>query len=266
MARYHARMIWWLSGLLLLLANIGCDRAGSANGAADALLVSTAASVAPALREIAALYEERTGRVVHLNVGSSGPLAQQIEQGAPVDLFVSANTGFVDELERAGLLLPNTRALYARGELVLWTPADSPLRIERLEDLTDPRVRRIAIANPEHAPYGTAARQALRAAGVWAAIQPKLVIGGDVRQTFQYAATGNVDVALVARSLTQQETGHVVPVPQALHHPLDQALAVVRNTRYPREARGFATFLVGPEGRAILARYGFAAPGEERRE
>ena len=258
-------MIRWLSCLLLLLATTGCDHASGANGAADALLVSTAASVAPALREVAARYREHSGTVVQLNVGSSGALAQQIEQGAPVDLFVSANTEFVDELEDGGLLLPDTRALYARGELVLWTPADSPLRIERLEDLAQSEVRRIAIANPEHAPYGTAAREALQTAGVWQAIQPKLVIGGDVRQAFQYAVTGNVDVALIARSLTQQETRHGVPVPQALHHPLDQALAVVRDTQHPGEARAFAAFLVGPEGRAILARYGFAAPGEERR-
>ncbi|HBY97312.1 MAG: molybdate ABC transporter substrate-binding protein [Ardenticatenaceae bacterium] len=227
------------------------------------LTVSAAADLTPAFNELGALFEKQTGTKVTFNFGSTGQLTQQIEQGAPVDLLAAANVGYVDELEQQGLILPETKALYARGQITLWTRADSPLQIERIEDLTRPEVKRIAIANPEHAPYGMAARAALKSAGIWEAVQPKLVLGENVRQTFQYAATGNTDVAIVALSLSVQGDGHWVLVPQELYPPLDQALAVIKGTRHEREARQFATFINGPQGRPIMRKYGFVLPGEE---
>lgn len=213
------------------------------------------------------MFEEETGVKTTFNFGSTGQLSQQIERGAPVDLFAAANVTFVEELEREGLILSDTKALYARGFIVLWTREDSPLRIERLEDLLRPEVRRVAIANPDHAPYGVAAREALQSAGVWEAVQPRLVLGENVRQTLQYAETGNVDVAIVALSLVVVTPGgRWAPIPQGLHRPIDQALAVVKGTRHEQEARAFAAYINGPVGRPVMRRYGFVMPEEGLQE
>lgn len=233
------------------------------------LTVSAAADLTYAFEEIAAAFQAETGHTVVFNFGSTGQLAQQIAQGAPVDLFAAANISFVEELAAQGLVLPDTVALYARGRITLWTRADSPLRLERLEDLTRPEVTRVAIANPDHAPYGVAARQALQTAGLWEMVQPKLVLGENVRQTLQYAETGNVDAAIVALSLSVPAAagpdgpGHWTLIPQELHPPIDQALAVIRGTPHEAAARAFAVFVNGPQGREIMRKYGFILPGEE---
>jgi molybdate transport system substrate-binding protein len=142
----------------------------------------------------------------------------------------------------------------------LWTTADSRLQIETIADLAKPEVKLIAIANPDHAPYGLAAQQALQSAGVWETVKPKLVYGDNIRQTLQYAETGNVDVALVALSLSQQSKGRWTLVPEQLHQPIDQALAVIKTTRNEAAARAFASFVSGPRGREILQKYGFGFP------
>lgn len=233
------------------------------------LTVAAAADLTYAFQEIAVQFEAETGQKVVFNFGSTGQLAQQIEYGAPVDLFAAANVSFIEELARKDLVLPDTVQLYARGRITLWTRGDSPLRLERLEDLLRPEVQRIAIANPDHAPYGVAARQALQTAGVWEAIQPKLVLGENVRQTLQYAETGNVDVAIVALSLSVPAaagpagSGRWILIPQELHAPIDQALAVVKGTRHEATARAFAAYINGPRGRPIMRKYGFILPGEE---
>jgi len=227
------------------------------------LTVSAAADLTPAFQEIGQRLKDKTGVKAVFNFGSTGQLAQQIEQGAPVDVFAAANVSYIEELEKQGLIVPGTKTLYARGRITLWTTADSPLHIERITDLARPEVKRIAIANPDHAPYGIAAREALQSAGIWSSVQPKLVLGDNVRQTFQYAETGNVDVAIVALSLSALSNGHWTLVPEELHRPIDQALAVVKGTRHEQEARQFAAFIVGPEGGPIMRKYGFALPGEE---
>jgi molybdate transport system substrate-binding protein len=237
------------------------------------LTVSAAADLTYAFTEIGRRFEAETGTKVVFNFGSTGQLAQQIEQGAPVDVFAAADVSYVEELEKLGLILPGTKQLYARGRIVLWTRIEAGqheyLQIERLEDLLRPEVRRVAIANPDHAPYGRAAREALQATGIWEAIQPKLVLGENVRQTLQYAETGNVDVAIVALSLVApaargsrgEVQEHWTLVPQKLYRPLDQALAVVKGTRYEREADAFVAFVAGSAGQAILREYGFETPG-----
>lgn len=179
-----------------------------------------------------------------------------------MDVFAAANVSYIEDLERQGLIVQGTKAVYGQGRLTLWTRADSPLSVTGVTDLHRPEVRRIAIANPEHAPYGIAARQALHAAGVWESVQPKLVLGENVRQALQYAETGNADVAIVALSLSVQSRGRWVLVPQTLHSPIDQALAVIRGTRHEAEARRFVAFVNGPQGRTIMRKYGFIRPGE----
>ena len=258
--------LWVFFGLILA----GCQALPASHQRQPVTItVSAAADLTYAFQEISKQFEAETGNKVVFNFGSTGQLAQQIEQGAPVDLFAAANITFVDELAQQGLILTDTKQLYARGRVTLWTRADSPLQITQLADLVKPEVKRIAIANPDHAPYGVAARQAMQAAGVWEAVQPKLVLGENVAQTLQYAETGNVDVAIVALSLSVPaaasagQPGRWTLIPQELHPPIDQALAVTKGTPHEAQARAFAAFLNGPKGRPIMRKYGFILPGED---
>jgi len=228
----------------------------------DPLVVSAASNLILAFEELGARYQEETGTPVTFNFAASGQLAQQIEQGAPVDLFVSANTAYVEDLAAKGRVLPDSVQTYARGRLTVWTRGDASLAAETLEDLLKPEVERVAIANPEHAPYGVAARQAMQTAGVWEALQPKLVLGENVRQALQYAETGNVDAALVPLSLSIMSEGKWTLVPEDLHTPIDQALGVVTDSPHQAQARDFAVFITGPLGQAILQEYGFVSPEE----
>ena len=194
--------------------------------------------------------------------GSTGTLAQQIENGAPVDLFAAANISYIDSLERKGLIVSDTKALYARGRIVVWTRRDSPLNLDRLEDLTRPEIKHIAIANPGHAPYGMAAREAMERVGVLKDVQSRLVFGENVRQAMQFAETGNADVAVIALSLATQSQGHWTLVPDNLHQPLDQALALIKSTQHEDAARRFAAFINSPAGREIMRKHGFILPSE----
>lgn len=221
------------------------------------ITVAAAADLSEAFQEIGREFEAANKVKVTFVFGSTGLLTRQIENGAPMDVFAAANVGYVDQLAQKNLIVPDTKQIYARGQITLWTTADSPLKIETVKDLVRPEVKRIAIANPDHAPYGLAAQQALQRAGVWDVVKPKLVYGDNIRQTLQYAETGNVDVSIVALSLSQQSKGRWVLVPEQLHEPIDQALAVIKSTRNEAEARGFASFVTGPRGKEILAKYGF---------
>ncbi len=263
-----------LTGIvLLLLAACGApgtgataDRsAASATAQASAeLTVAAAAGLTPAFQEIGALFEQQTGIRVVFNFGSTGQLAQQIERGAPIDLFYAANKSFIEELNRNGLVIPETLEIYAQGRLTLWTRPDSPRKPERVEDLVTPEYTRIAIANPEHAPYGQAAKEALQRAGIWEAVEPRLVYGENVAQTLTLADTGNVDVAVAALSLSVQGNGSWTLVPAELHpdHPLIQMAAAIEGTPREAEARQFIAFVNGPDGHAIMKKYGFILPGE----
>lgn len=252
-----------MSGLIVLVflaATSGCSRA-PADPKAE-IIVAAAADLAPAFEELGKQFEQETGTHVTFSYGSTGTLAKQIENGAPVDLFAAANVEFVDQLERTGLILPETKALYARGRITIWTRADSALKIERIEDLARAEVAHIAIANPEHAPYGKAAREALESAGIWKAVEPRLVFGENVRQTMQYAETGNADAAITALSLSVQSNGRWTLISEELHKPLDQALAVIKGARGELEARRFAEFINSARGRSTMRKYGFMLPGE----
>ncbi|MCS6860418.1 MAG: molybdate ABC transporter substrate-binding protein [Abditibacteriales bacterium] len=241
----------------VLLTLIGCGKRSKPE-----LTVSAAADLTFAFQEIGKLFEEEHNVRIVFNFGSTGQLAQQIEHGAPVDLFAAANVSYVEELEKQGLILPDSKMLYARGRITLWTRADSHLSIREVKDLARPEVKRVAIANPDHAPYGAAAREAMQSAGVWETVQPKLVLGENARQALQYAETGNVDVAITALSLSVQSRGKWTLIPQELHRPIDQALAVIKGTTHEREARALAQFINGATGRSIMRKYGFILPEE----
>jgi molybdate transport system substrate-binding protein len=218
--------------------------------------VSAAGGLTFPFREIASQFESETGITVRLNFGSTGHLAQQIEFGAPADLFAAADQAHVDELIAKGRLVAETRTVFARGALTIWARKDMTPPLERLEDLLAPRVRRVAIANPDRAPYGIAAREALERTGLWDGVQPKLILAENLPQALQYAESGNADAALLALSTSIDTEGAWVLIPDSLHRPIEQTLAVVAGTPREREARAFAAFVTGPSGRTVLERYG----------
>ncbi|HEY6118489.1 MAG TPA: molybdate ABC transporter substrate-binding protein [Pyrinomonadaceae bacterium] len=257
-------MKYSLSILVLVLGffSNGCHRTNSAP--APELTVAAAADLGPAFEEIGRDFEQHTKTKVVFSFGSTGLLAQQIANGAPMDLFAAANVSYIDELEKKGLIISDTKTIYARGRITLWTVKDAKFKPTQITDLTQPTVTRIAIANPDHAPYGVAAREALQSAGIWDQVKPKLIYADNIRQALQFAQTGNVEVALVALSLSLNSNGSWVLVPESLHQPLDQACAVIKSTRHESQAREFATFLKSEQGRAVLRKYGFTIPGEVR--
>nr|WP_225910628.1 molybdate ABC transporter substrate-binding protein [Thermoleptolyngbya sichuanensis] len=227
------------------------------------LTVSAAADLNYVFPEIGKQWEAETGHRVTFNLGSTGQLAQQIERGAPVDLFAAANRKFIEDLDEKGLIRSETKTLYGVGRILLWQRADSPLDLKTLQDLTKPEVTRVAIANPDHAPYGVAAREAMQSAGIWDAIQPKLVFGENIKQTQQYAETGNVEVAIAALSISVGKPGKWTLIPAELHQPLEQMLAVPKSAPHPELAQQFAAFINGEKGRPLMRKYGFVLPGEE---
>jgi molybdate transport system substrate-binding protein len=226
------------------------------------LTVAAAADLQFAFSEIGALFEQETGQKVTFVFGSTGQLAQQIENGAPFDLFAAANISFVDDLAKKNLVLPDSVALYARGRIVLAVNRVSGISAVSLDDLLSDRIVHIAIANPEHAPYGVAAKEALQSAGLWEQIQPKLVYGENVRQALQFIQTGDAQAGIVALSVANVPEITWSLIDGSLHNPLDQALAVVTNSPQKELARKFATFINGPLGRSIMQKYGFVLPGE----
>jgi molybdate transport system substrate-binding protein len=243
---------------VLAAAGVSCGRPRQAE---EPLRVAAAADLAKAFEEVGRAFEARTGRTVTLTLGSSGLLARQIAEGAPFDVYASANASFVDDVVKAGACFGDTRAMYARGRIVVWTRQDVPPPAS-LADLADGRFKQVAIANPEHAPYGRAAQQALSSLGLWDTVKPKLVYGENVQQALQFAQSGNADAALVALSLALVSDGNRVDVAAELHQPLDQALVVCKGSGRRDAATGFATFVGSDEGRAIMRRYGFLLPGE----
>jgi molybdate transport system substrate-binding protein len=243
---------------LAVAALLGCRR--REEPASARLRVAAAASLAPSFDALGARFEHATGTRFLASYGATGLLARQIEQGAPFDLLAVADVHMLAPLAQRGLLVPESTYVFGRGALVLWTRGDSATHVRRLEDLAQPAITRIALANPEVAPYGRAAIEALRAAGLHDRVAPKLVFAENVRQALQLAASGNADVAFVARALVAEDAGVTLPVDPALHAPIEAAVALVRGPTDAAPARAFVESLRSDAGRALLVRHGFDPP------
>lgn len=188
---------------------------------------------------------------LRFTLGSSGMLARQIENGAPYDVFLSADEKLVEGLAASGRLVPGSVKVYAYGRLALWSRDGS---IKRIEDLRSARVRHLAIANPAHAPYGIAARELLQNRGLWQELQGRIVYGENVRQAVQFAESGNADAVIAAWSLLKDRGGILLPA--EWHSPVRQAGGIVKGTKNLEASRRFLDFLTSPAGRELLARYG----------
>jgi molybdate transport system substrate-binding protein len=253
-----------LAGAAVLIGVLGLNLFADASHDEVTITVSAASDLIPAFEEIGERYRAETGYNVEFNFGSSGLLAQQVEAGAPVDIYVSADAGYVDDLVDKGMILSDSRLLYARGRIVVWSLNEEYGTVEALDELLRPEIRRVAIGNPDHAPYGRAGRDALRSAGVWDEIQPKLVLGENIRATLLYAESGDVEVAIVALSLAlASEEGHWTLLPADMHTPIEQVLGIVAGTQHEEAAREFVRYVTDETGRATLAMYGFEFPDDD---
>jgi molybdate transport system substrate-binding protein len=226
------------------------------------LMVFAASDLGPPFKQIVPEFERTTRTKVTLVLGSTGMLAQQIRNGAPADVFFAANESFVNELTAENLTLRQTTTVYARGRIATVTLRSGGIRINDLEDLADPRVRRIAIANPQHAPYGLAAKQALETVGLWTALKPKLVYGENVQQAVQFVRSGSAEAGIVARSVADTPDLHWKLVDDKLHTPLSQVATVLARTKLPAASTSFIQFVNGTQGRLVMRQLGFMVPGE----
>lgn len=231
-------------------------------------VIAGAADLKFALEEIALRFKAETGGEVRLSFGSSGNFARQLEQGAPFEMFLSADESYVFRLADRGLTI-DRGALYAVGRIVLIAPHGSPLRVDgELKDLkaalAEGRIRRFAIANPEHAPYGRAAEQALTHAGLWEAVKPFLVLGENVSQAAQFATAGSAQGGIVAYSLALapevSKLGSYTLIPAEWHRPLNQRMVLMKNAT--PASRAFYAYVQTRPAREVFIRYGFVLPGE----
>jgi molybdate transport system substrate-binding protein len=257
-----------LRPLLPLLAAVVAGCSPAAPAPTSTVRVAVAASMKPAFEDVAAAFRERhPGVTVTATYGASGTFAAQITNGAPFDVFLSADTDYPRRLAEQGAAAPDDVFRYATGKLVVWVPATSPVRFDAdgLKALAAADVRTVAVPNPRHAPYGRAAEAALRKAGVWDAVSAKIVTGENAEQTAQMLHSGAADAGFLPLSLARSPKlaeGRMWDVPEDLYPPIEQAGVVLKPAADPAAANELRAFLTGPAGRAILARHGFDPPRE----
>ncbi len=236
--------------LLVMLVLSGCR-----NAAPQPLRVAAASDLTEAFTELGARFEAQTKTKVVFSFGSSGLLAKQIAEGAPFDVFAAANESFIDATVKAGACDEATAQRYARGQLAAWS-LSGPL--PSLESIADESNKRIALANPEHAPYGKAAKEALEKAGLWKQLESRVVFAENVRQALQLAQTGNAEVALVAYSnVVSRKDGVTLLIDDALYTPIEQSLVRCSRGGQGEAAKRFVEFLGTNESQALLKRSGF---------
>jgi len=246
--------------LILILTSL------SPVASAQEITVAAAADLNYALKELAARFEQKTGDKVTLSFGSSGNLFSQIESGAPYDLFFSADEQYPKKLAAAGVMDPASLRIYAVGHLVLWAPSSSGLDPQKLKMdlLTQPSVQRIAIANPQHAPYGRAAMAALAHFGLEDKVKNKLVFGENISQAAQFVQSGNAQAGLIALSLAMspamQGTGRYWELPSDSYPELRQSVGIVSASKRKQTAQAFLDYVTSREGAAVLEQYGFHVP------
>lgn len=256
--RAHKRML----GLALALCF------GAIPTRAQEVTVAAAADLKFAMDDVAGQYEKQTGNKVNVIYGSSGNFFAQLQNGAPFDLFFSADIGYARKLETAGLAEPGTLYRYAIGRIVIWAPADSKVDVTTLgwKALLSGSVQKISIANPEHAPYGRAAVAAMQKAGIYDQVKAKLVYGENISQAAQFVQSGNAQVGIVALSLavsSAMQDGKRWEIPADMHPPIEQAAIVLKNAKNKDAARSFLDFVKTEAARATLAKYGFSFPSEK---
>jgi len=232
---------------------------------AEEITIAAASDLNFAFREIATEYEKASGHQVRLTLGSSGNFYAQIQNGAPFDLYFSADIAYPRKLEEAGLTVPGSLYPYAVGRIVLWTGHESRINVTKgFEALRQPTVKKVAIANPKHAPYGRAAVAAMEYFKVYDQVKDKLILGENISQAAQFIESGACDIGIIALSLAiapaMKSKGTYWEVPAEAHPALDQGVVILKQSKSPEAARQFLEFIKGPDGQEIMKRYGFVIP------
>ena len=251
---------------VIALSIVAAVADGRQGGASGAVRVAAASDLKYAFDEVMArLTKRHPGLRIEAVYGSSGNFHAQLGQRAPFDLFLSADVEYPRDLVKRGVAVDRDLFTYATGHLVLWVPSTSPLLLDRDGLRAVTRARRVAIANPRHAPYGRAARAALEHARLWDQVQPRLVLGDNIAQTAQFAETGAADAALIAKSLAtapaMRAKGRYIEIAAATHPPLVQGGLILPWARSREAAMLVRDYLLGTEGRTLLQSYGFGLPG-----
>ena len=232
---------------------------------AQEISVAAAADLQFAMQDIASRFRQETGKTVKPIYGSSGNFFQQIQSGAPFDIFFSANLDYPRKLEAAGLTEPGSYSQYARGKIVIWVPKDSKLDLRLgMRSLLDPAVKKIAVANPLHAPYGQAAVAAMRKENIYDTVRDKFVLGENISQTASFVVSGAADAGIVALSLAMspnmKDKGRYVEVPGDEYPPIEQACVILKSSKNEEAARQFLSFVKTPAIREVFRSYGFEVP------
>ncbi|WP_434512070.1 molybdate ABC transporter substrate-binding protein [Desulfitobacterium sp. AusDCA] len=263
-----------VSIVLIIFGLVGCNTTQKTNStqgstpspqqntsaAKTTLTVAAASDLTKAFAEIGAAFEKANNCTVTFSFGSTGTLSEQIANGGPFDVFASADESVIDDLDKKGFLVSDTKQLYALGRIGIATSKNSKIQAITMEDLLKPEIKKIAIANPEHAPYGLAAKQALETAGLWDQLQSKMVYGKNISETLTFITTGNADAGFIALSLKDDKTLNFNLIDQKMHQPLKQAMAVIKNTKQEDLARKFVQYVNSNEGKTIMSKYGFVVP------
>jgi len=261
--RFLPRLVALLASLAMFSPRPLSSAKQTPAASAQTLKVAAAADLQFAMQYLAKEFEKNSNVKIDVIYGSSGNFFSQIQNGAPFDIFFSADMEYAKKLDAAGLAESGTLARYAVGRLVLWTPPGSPVDVAKdgWKTLLDSRVQKIAVANPEHAPYGRAAVAALRSAGIYDQVQSKLVYGENISQAAQFAQSGNAQAGLVALSLALSpgmKDGKWWEVPADAYPPIEQGVIVLQTSKNKVAARAFLEFVTGAQGRETLKKYGFS--------
>lgn len=263
MRQICARLVWVFFAGITFVSSSGAE-------SPPTLIVAAASDLQFAMGEIAPAFERSTGSTVKVSFGASGNFVAQITAGAPFDLFFSADESYPKRLIESGDALPESFFRYATGRLVLWVPNASPIDVakEEMRALLHPSIRKIAIANPAHAPYGKAAVAALQSSGLYERVQSRLVLGENISQAAQFVQSGNADIGLLslshANAAAMKEKGRFWLVPADAYPPLHQGVVILRRSREAALAQSLIDFIKSGEGKVILQRYGFTLSSEAK--
>jgi len=258
---------WSLSVMCwaIVIAIFICHIHGTGEAVGGEITIAAASDLNFAMKDLIGEYEKTTGNHAKLSLGSSGNFYAQIQNGAPFDLYFSADIGYPKKLEEAGLIVPGSLYRYAVGRIVLWTGKKSSVDVSRgIDALRMPTIRKIAIANPKHAPYGRAAVAAMEHYNVYSLAKDKLILGENISQAAQFIESGACDIGIIALSLalapTMKAAGSYWEIPSGAHPPLEQGAAILKSSKQQDVAKQFVEFMQGEKGQEIMTRYGFTLP------
>ncbi|MPW24449.1 molybdate ABC transporter substrate-binding protein [Alkalibaculum sp. M08DMB] len=266
----YKKLIILILSSILSLVFIGCTTMNENNldnnttlaTSKQELTVAAASDLTKAFTEIGIAFDKAHNSSITFSFGSTGNLSEQIANGAPFDVFAAANESIINDLDTKGFIVSDTKSLYGLGRIGIATLKDSSFETSTLDDLLNPDIKIIAMANPDHAPYGLASKQAIVSAGLWDKLEPKIVYGKNISEAMTFITTGNADAGFIALSLKDDSILNFNIIDSNMHNPLNQAIAVVKASNKQDLAREFINYVNSSDGQAIMSKYGFIPPEE----